>query len=243
MKIKMIGTGAISVKQRSACSLVDDKILIDCGNGIVKTLLEQDVNINKIDTLLITHLHGDHFLDIPFLIMQRSFNSSENELHIYCPIGTEKTVGNIIKLAYSDVADWTILRDKANVKFIEFESLNNEEVSKGYFVSSYQVIHGDFKPAYGYVITNNNKAVGFSGDSSYCESIDKIIKEADISILDMSFIDSSDKHMGVHDIEILIDKYNKKIITTHMSDSARKYALDNKMENLIVPNDGEEFEI
>ena len=59
----MIGTGAISVKQRSACSLVDDKILIDCGNGIVKTLLEQDVNINKIDTLLITHLHGDHFLD------------------------------------------------------------------------------------------------------------------------------------------------------------------------------------
>ncbi len=68
MKIKMIGTGAISVKERSACCLIDERILVDCGNGIVKTLLEHNVNTNKIDTLLITHLHGDHFLDIPFLI-------------------------------------------------------------------------------------------------------------------------------------------------------------------------------
>lgn len=243
MKIKMIGTGAISVKERSACTLIDDRILIDCGNGIIKTLLEQNVDINKIDTLLITHLHGDHFLDIPFLIMQRNFNSASNELNIYCPRGTEDTIAKLIEIAYSDISDWTILRDKTKIKFIEFESLDSQEITKGYFVNSYKVIHGDFAPAYGYVIKNNDKSVGFSGDSSYCESIDEILKNSDISVLDMSFIDSSDKHMGVHDIEMLAKKYNKRIIPTHMSNPARKYIEEKNFENLIVPKDGQIIEI
>ena len=38
MKIKTVGTGNIYVADRSACTLIDDHILVDCGNGIVKTL-------------------------------------------------------------------------------------------------------------------------------------------------------------------------------------------------------------
>lgn len=239
----MIGTGAISVKQRSACCLIDEKILVDCGNGIVKTLLEQNVDINKIDTLLITHLHGDHFLDIPFLIMQRNFNSATNNLNIYCPKGTEEAIAKLIELAYSDISDWTILRDKTNVKFIEFETLNNQEVIDGYFVDSYKVIHGDFTPAYGYVLKSKDKSIGISGDSCYCDNIDEILRKSDLAVLDMSFIDSSDKHMGVHDIEELSKRYNKIIISTHMSESARQYALEHNIKNLIVPNDGEIFDL
>ena len=243
MKIKMIGTGAISVKQRSACSLIDNKILIDCGNGTVKTLLEQNVDIKEINTLLITHLHGDHFLDIPFLIMQRKFCSSSNELNIYCPKGTEKVIGKIINFIYSDIEDWKVLRDKTKVKFIEFENLTNKEVTNGYFVDSYEVMHGDFKPAYGFILKNGDKSVGFSGDSIYCKNIETIVKKSDISILDMSFIDGNNKHMGVHDIENLVNKYNKKIIATHMSESARQYGNEIKNSKLIIPNDGDEFVI
>lgn len=64
-----------------------------------------------------------------------------------------------------------------------------------------------------------------------------------LAVLDMSFIDSSDKHMGVHDIEELSKRYNKIIISTHMSESARQYALEHNIKNLIVPNDGEIFDL
>lgn len=242
MKIKTIGTGAISVKQRSACTLIDNKILVDCGNGIVKTLLEQNVNINEIDALLITHLHGDHFLDIPFLIMQRGFSSPENKLHIFCPKGTTVTIDKIFNLIYSDV-DWEKQKNKANVEFMEFKNLDNKEISSGYFATSYNVEHGNFNPSYGYIIKSKNTSIGFSGDSAYCENIDEIIKNSNISILDMSFVDSRNNHMGFQDIEALIDKYNKPIIATHMSSNVRKYALDMKIKNLIIPNDGDEFEI
>ncbi len=243
MKIKMIGTGAISVKDRSSCCLIDERIMVDCGNGIVKTLLEQNVDINNIDTLLITHLHGDHFLDLPFLIMQRNFFSANNDLNIYCPNGTEKVIAKIIALIYSDIKDWTILRDKTNVKFIEFDSLNNQEICKGYYATSYDVVHGDFSPAFGYVIKHNNRSIGLSGDSSYCESIDRILENSNISILDMSFIDSNNKHMGVHDIEFLSKKFNKKIIPTHMSSYAKEYAIEKNINNVIILNDGESIEI
>ena len=243
MKVKTVGTGAISVKQRSACSLIDDKILIDCGNGIVKTLLEQDVNVNNIDVLLITHLHGDHFADIPFLIMQRNFCPAENELKIYCPIGTEEKVGKIFSLIYSDTTDWTVSRDYAKIKFIEFEKLENLEVINGYFVDSVIVDHGNFKPAYGFIIKNGEKRIAVSGDSTYCETIEKMVECSDISVLDMSFVESGAKHMGVNDVKMLSEKYNKKLIETHMSDASRKFVIENRIDGIIVPNDGDVFEV
>ena len=88
MKLKLIGTGAITGKNRSACSLVDGKILVDCGNGILKTLTEQGIDIYNIEVILITHLHADHFFDLPFLALLRFFNKPQNFTTIYCPVGT-----------------------------------------------------------------------------------------------------------------------------------------------------------
>ena len=243
MKIKMIGTGSISGKERSSSILVNDKILIDLGNGIVKTLLEQKVDISKIRVLLISHLHGDHFLDIPFLIMQRSFEYMETDLKIYCPIRTQETIKKIISLIYADVEDWTVLMKKAKVEFIEFEKLNNENVLEDYFISAYKTEHGDIERAYAFVISDSDKVVGISGDSIYCDIIDKIVELSDISILDMSFIESNSKHMGVNDIKLISDKYGKQIIATHMTKAARDYAKNKDIKNLIIPIDGQVIEV
>lgn len=243
MKIKMIGTGAISVKERNACYLVDEKILVDCGNGTIKTLLQYDIDITKIDTLLITHLHGDHFLDIPFLIILRNSYNIQNEFKIFCPIGTEETIGKIIELAFPDIHDWTELRDKVKVKFIEFQNLNNVEVTPNYFINSYNVVHGDFKSAFGYTIKNNDKVIGISGDSSYCNSIDNIVEESDMVILDTSLKTGNNKHMGINDIELISKKYNKRIIATHMQQKTKITLKEMKIDNLIIPDDGDEFYI
>lgn len=242
MKVKMIGTGSLSVKERSSCCLIDEKILVDCGNGILKTLLEQGVDISKIDTLLITHLHGDHYLDLPFLIMQRNFLSVPNKLKIYCPVGTEKAVNQLSHLMFPDMTNWKQRVEKSNIEYVEFDFLNNESLGNDYLVTSFDVIHGNCFPAYGFVISHNGKSLGLSGDSIYCENINKILELSDIVILDMSFVDSNNKHMGVNDIELLAQKFNKKIIPTHMTLSARQYALEKKINNVIVLDDGELIE-
>lgn len=50
----------------SASAIIDDHILVDAPNGIIKYLKHLGYDILKIDTIIITHLHGDHFLIYPF---------------------------------------------------------------------------------------------------------------------------------------------------------------------------------
>lgn len=93
------------------------------------------------------------------------------------------------------------------------------------------------------MVTKDNKSIGFSGDSTYCEGIEKIIESSDVSVLDMIFPNRCKAHMGVDDIEFICNKFNKKIVSTHMSNQARDFALERNIDNLIVPNDGDEIEV
>ena len=71
MKIELVGTGSIGAKQLSASTLINDEILVDVPNGIIKRLKQTGHDILKIKVILITHLHGDHFLDIPFFMLEK----------------------------------------------------------------------------------------------------------------------------------------------------------------------------
>lgn len=71
MRITVLGKSPAWPDAGGACSgyLVQDEnhsLLIDCGNGVFPKL-RQHCDYVDIDTVLVTHLHADHFLDlIPF---------------------------------------------------------------------------------------------------------------------------------------------------------------------------------
>lgn len=243
MKIEMIGTGAISAKELSACTLINEEILVDMPNGTIKRLKQTEHDISKIKVVLITHLHGDHFLDIPFFMLERYFCPVEDKAKIYCPFGTKEKIEKIFEIAFP--GDYEVVNKVANIEFIEFEQLNKEKILEEVYVDSKLVEHAGLKPAYGYVIEQANKKIGFSGDSKMCQAIEEIVQQSDISILDMSVAgDGNNAHMGINDIEKLCKKYeNKTIVATHMHDFTREKAKSMNIKNLIVPDDGQKIEI
>lgn len=244
MKIKMVGTGSIVAKERSACTLIDNEILVDCGNGTVKTLMEQGVNVNDIRVILITHFHIDHFYDLPMFIFTKLFGNNDKVTKIYGPLGTEKICEELFNKTMIDGDNFQKLKIKSNVEFFEFERLSAEEILEEYFVNSYVVDHCSKSPVYGYTIQKDNKIIGLSGDSNYCNNIDEILKTSDITVLDMNSLKGDNYHMGVDDIQNICKKYkDKKIIATHMTEQSRQYAKQIKIENLTIPNDGDEIEI
>ena len=66
MNVKLVGTGAIYTKYNGACTLVDNKLIVDMPNGTLKQLLKKGIDCKNIKTILITHKHGDHTADVPF---------------------------------------------------------------------------------------------------------------------------------------------------------------------------------
>ncbi len=242
MELKFIGTGSIDAFQSSASYLIDKEILIDIPNGSVKKIKQLGENILNIKVIMITHLHGDHFADIPFFMFEKYFKKDKNETKIYCPRGTHDKVKQLFEVIFPE--DYDKLIQEINIKFIEFDELKNQELLNNIYVDSIKVEHGNCKPAYGYVIKQGEKSIGFSGDSKMCEAIEHIVSKSNISVLDMSTEIGNDAHMGINNIEEICKEHTeKKIIATHIHDRTREIAKSKNISNLIIPDDGQTINI
>jgi len=76
-----------------------ERILVDCGEGTQRQLM-RSAGLAKIDLILISHLHGDHYLGLPGLLKTWSLLGREEPLVLFGPEGlyevlreTERIVG------------------------------------------------------------------------------------------------------------------------------------------------------
>ena len=238
MKIELVGTGAIYSKYNSASTLINEDMMVDFPNGVLKQLLKSNHEPEKINKILITHMHGDHTADIPFIMLYKyKHKKMEENTYIIGPIGIENKVKQLMATYNFYISDGM----GKYMKFIELgqnEILENEEI--GYKIQSFPVVHGEEKPTYGYII--NNK-LGVTGDSALCEGVQDIVKNSEAIIADCSKIQGNDAHMGIDNLSFLAQTYGKKIFATHMRDETREELINLKIPNILVEEDRHRFEL
>ncbi len=59
--------------------------LVDCGEGTQERLRQAEVNFNRIGTIFISHMHGDHYLGLMGLLSSMHLNGRLNELNVFGP--------------------------------------------------------------------------------------------------------------------------------------------------------------
>lgn len=96
MRLDFLGTGGSwPTRRRGSMSIAltwnGNTILVDCGEGTQRQLVLSPVSPMKIKGILITHLHGDHFLGLPGLIQTMALNDRSEEMHIWGPIGIARS--------------------------------------------------------------------------------------------------------------------------------------------------------
>ena len=233
MKVRVIGSGSMWTAHNSASYMIDDNIVVDFPNGMCKYLLRLGINPRKINHILITHFHGDHYFDIPFYFLMKS-KAEDKSINIYCSDEGESKNNKILELAFPN-SDKKILEEvDLNYEFSDSFSINN------YVIRKLLVDHGRMKPAYGYVFTKDDINVGFTGDATLCENVECMASICNYLFCDCMFIKGTSKHMGIDMLKGLSKKYPKcKFVTSHMEENTREELKKLNIENVIVPEDGQ----
>ncbi len=106
INIVILGSGgAIPTLTRNLPSVAiqcDGRIfLFDCGEGTQTQMVRAKLALSKIEGIYISHLHGDHVMGLPGLLMTMGQIPRERALHIYGPPGISDFVeGNRRFLGY-----------------------------------------------------------------------------------------------------------------------------------------------
>jgi len=100
MRLTFLGTGsAMPTGERVQTGLLvedgDDRLLVDCGSGVLHALQRTDVGYQGIDTVLLTHHHLDHVSDLMPLVKAR-WLAGEESLTVAGPPGTPDLVRDLL---------------------------------------------------------------------------------------------------------------------------------------------------
>lgn len=137
MKIIFLGTGgSMPTKERALTSIAirlnGEILLFDAGEGTQKQMTETNVSPMNLDTIFISHFHGDHFLGIPGLIQTMSLMNRERDLKIYGPPGTEDRITQLLKIPIYDL--------KFNVRLKDLKP-GEKESFEGYSIETAETNH------------------------------------------------------------------------------------------------------
>jgi len=92
LKIIFLGTsGSMPTQSRSSSSIAirrkGEVILLDCGEGTQRRMVEARLGFRRRMKIFISHLHGDHVLGLPGLLQTMTLLKRERPLEIYGPQG------------------------------------------------------------------------------------------------------------------------------------------------------------
>lgn len=186
MHVTILGSGTNLHPHRAAAGYLvkTDKIfLMDFGPRTLSNLLKSAVDPHRIQYLLFTHFHADHFSDfITFFfdaVCHSKYVARRPDLTVIGPKGTKALFG-------------TILRTFPSFNHAAF-TMTLKEVQKRSFhigktrVTPFPVTHTDSQQCLGYRIEFQGRTLAYSGDATYASNLIQLCRNADLAILDCSF--------------------------------------------------------
>ncbi len=237
MKIDFLGVGgAMNTSSISTSFLINEKILIDAPPAIPAILYKNHKKLDDIQKIFITHLHGDHYFGLPFLLLEYYLTGRTTELTIYGDVKLEENVRNLINLAYPDI-DYEAVVQKGMIKYCPI--INNMTIGliEDLRIKPLKSKHTDVE-TFGFIVEDKKTRIYYSADSAWFEEMKGYIQAADYAILDGSLEDFVlPGHMSFNNIKEIAKIYNnKKIFVVH-----RCNYQCSSFANVLIPIDGSNY--
>lgn len=195
-QVVLLGTGTPNADPKRSGPAVavvvhNRPYIIDFGPGVVRraaAAFESGVTglaVHKLDRAFLTHLHSDHTIGYPDLILTPWVLGREQPLEVYGPVGLQAMTEHILAAYTADIRERLDGLEPANrtgytVQPREIESgpvYEDENVR----VEAFQVNHGSW-PAYGYKFFTPDRVIAISGDTAPAKGLVDVYRGCDVIV-------------------------------------------------------------
>jgi ribonuclease Z len=206
IKVTLLGTGGVApvMNRFGAATLVEaggHRYLFDAGRGTLQRLTQTGVRWQDIDGVFLTHLHSDHVVGLPDLMLTGWLvNPGRNRpVRVWGPKGTENMVSHLESAFEFDIR-FRQSDDGAQPQGIVVQTREITEgvafSDSGLTITAFAVDHSPVTPVFGYRIDYRGRSVVLSGDTRVSENLIRHANGVDVLIHEVA-IRSTFERMGV----------------------------------------------
>lgn len=223
MKLTIVGCGDAfgSGGRLQTCYHVEaagTRFLIDCGATTLIGLSRLGIDPNTIDTVFISHLHGDHYAGLVWWLVHAQ--------HVAKRTVPLTVVGPPTVEARFEAAADALFPGSSKVprRFdLRFQELTQETpLQVGPIrVAAFEVEHPSGAPSHALRFEIGGKVLAFTGDTQWVESLVPAGHGADLYIMECYHFEGSPRyHMSWKKIASELDRIGaKRVLLTHMADA------------------------
>lgn len=224
MRIRFVGSGdAFSSGGRyHSCILVQPggrpDFLVEFGASAMVALRRFGVEPNAISTILVSHLHGDHFAGLPFFLIDAQWVSARTgPLTIAGPPGLEARLRTLMEAMYPG---FDTVERSFPVTYAELSPSGECEVD-GLRVRTREASHPSGAPSLSLRIQCGGVSIAFSGDTEWTDGLAEISRGADLLVTECCFpTRQTPYHLDLETLRARRDELDaRRIILTHMGQS------------------------
>jgi len=181
----------VNLQQYGESILVEaggQRFLFDCGRGATLRLAQTGVPIGSITRVFLTHLHSDHVVQLPDLLLTGwSAGRRAVPLAVWGPAGTRAMMEHLQQAFDFDIHTRRDVDEHfpaAGITVVSHDILTDSVVfaEKGLTVTAFLVDHGVVRPAFGYRVDYRGRSVVLSGDTRVSENLIRHARGVDVLI-------------------------------------------------------------
>jgi len=197
-KITFIGTAAVvpDAHQDTACFLINDTILFDCGWCAAIKMQEYGYSPMGLETLFLTHCHHDHYLGLPALVFFRGMRGGEKGSPPLRIVGPPDDLPVVVELSRQFLQAERFPPAWSPVELHPLEPGATYETN-AFRIDTVRALHPVTAVCGRFTDKATGVAIAFSGDTAPNEALVELARGADLLIHEASISPhAADEHMS-----------------------------------------------
>jgi ribonuclease BN (tRNA processing enzyme) len=162
-------------------------ILMDAGPTLLSSMKRVGLSTGDLDLVLISHLHGDHFSGLPFLILEYMYETPRSRpLILAGPPLLEERTWTLFRTMFPETDPADVARQ---LQFMVLEPGRSRQLDASLQVHSIRTPHMVNHLSLGFRIELGSKTIAFSGDTGWTEDLIPLSAGADLFLCECTYYD------------------------------------------------------